>query len=71
MTWIVVWLAYAAIGTALELFCVFTGNHDTISEEAWKFLGIKGFVVTHTSLRRMALVAGLAVLSVHLLTGYI
>lgn len=71
MTWIIVWLVYAAIGTALELYCVFTRNGDTISEEMWKFLGIKGYVVTHTSLRRMALVAGLAALSVHLLTGYI
>lgn len=71
MTWVALWLLYAAIGTALELYCVFTRNGNTISEETWRFIGIKGFVVTHTSLRRMALVAGLAILSVHLLTGWI
>ena len=70
-SWVALWLIYAAIGTALELYCVVTRNGQTISEQAWRFEGIHGFVVTHTSLRRMALVAGLAVLSVHLLTGYI
>lgn len=68
---LITWVIIAAGVTAFELYCVATHNTWTISEIDWRVLGIKGFVVTHSSLRRMVLVGLWAVLTVHLFTGWI
>lgn len=65
------WLAWGAIGLVFELFCVVSHNQGTLSEQIWRFEGVKGYVVKHQSLRRMVLVGGLAILAAHLWTGYI
>ena len=72
MTWIIIWVVYGLVGLTIELYAVFnkTGG-DTLSEQVWKFEGIKGYVVTHSSLRRMVLVGGAAILAAHLWTGWI